>query len=152
MKLIGTVFGTILLGNALLLAAQDRAAVQVGDASSPRAGGPIAFIVKLNEPLPKGAHFDFRISPVTADEEVALGSGEAIDTNRQEFRVAGSLPDGALPGEWHISVMWLFLPGSGWTHTQIAANDLRFKVEGKPYLIPSKAEVSIVPTEKGNPK
>jgi hypothetical protein len=38
---------------------------------------------------------------------------------------------------------WLFLPGTGWTHNNIATNDLRFHVEGKPYPIPSKAEVSI---------
>lgn len=149
MKNLGAIFGAFLLTSALMLAAQERAAVQVGDTNPPRAGGPIAFIVKLNEPLPKDAHFDFRISPVAADEEVPLGSGEPIDTNRQEFRVAGTLPEGALPGEWHISVIWLFLPGSGWTHNQIAANDLRFKVEGKPYAIPSKADVSIVPPGKG---
>jgi hypothetical protein len=77
-----------------------------------------------------------------------MGSGEPIDADRKEFRVAGTLPDGALPGEWHISVIWLFLPGSGWTHNEIAANDLRFKVEGKPYPIPSKAEVSIARERK----
>ena len=152
MKILRTVLVTVLLCAAPMLAAQDRAAVQVGDNSAPRAGGPIAFIVKLNEPLPKGAHFDFRISPLAADEEVQLGSGEPIDADRKEFRVAGTLPEGALPGEWHISVIWLFLPGSGWTHNQIATNDLKFKVEGKPYPIPSKAEVSIAPVGKGSPK
>ena len=106
-------------------------------------GSPIVFHVKLNEPLPKGAHFDFRISPVSGDEEIALGSGEAVDASQRVFRVSGTLPEGALPGDWHITVIWLFLPGSGWTHTTIAPNDLKFEVEGKPYPIPTKAEVTV---------
>jgi len=152
MRIVGAVLGVVLLATTLTVAAQDRAAVQVGDTGSPKAGGPIAFTVKLNEPLPPGARFDFRVSPVAADEEIALAPGEPIDAKHQEFRVTGTLPEGALPGEWHISVIWLFLPGSGWTHNQIAANDLRFKVEGKPYPIPSKADVTLAPGEKGNSK
>ena len=69
--------------------------------------------------------------------------GKAVDDKQTEFRVAGTLPEGALPGDWHISVIWLFLPGSGWTSNQISPNDLRFKVEGKPYAIPTKAEVTV---------
>jgi hypothetical protein len=152
MKIVGTILGGVLLATALTVAAQNRAAVQVSDTGSPRAGGPISFVVKLNEPLPLGAHFDFRISPVATDQEISLGAGEPIDAKRQEFRVTGTLPEGALPGDWHISVIWLFLPGSGWTHNQIAANDLRFQVQGKPYPIPSKADVTLVPAEKGTSK
>jgi len=122
---------------------QEKAAVQADTSGGFHPGGPIVFNLKLNEPLPKGARFDFRISPVSADEEVPLGSGEAINNERTEFRVTGTLPEGALPGDWHISVIWLFLPGSGWTHNQIVPNDLRFKVEGKPYLIPTTAQVTV---------
>jgi hypothetical protein len=57
--------------------------------------------------------------------------------------VSGTLPEGALPGDWQINVIYLFLPGSGWTHTTIAPNDLKFVVEGKPYSIPTKAEVTL---------
>lgn len=123
--------------------AQDKAAVQTTGSSPFHSGGPIVFNLKLNEPLPKGARFDFRICPVSADEEVPLGPGEPINNERTEFRIAGTLPDGALPGDWHISVIWLFLPGSGWTHNQIVPNDLRFKVEGKPYSIPTTAQVTV---------
>jgi hypothetical protein len=66
-----------------------------------------------------------------------------VDGNETEFRVTGKLPEGALPGDWHISVIWLFLPGAGWTHNQISPNDLRFRVEGKPYAIPTKAQVAV---------
>jgi hypothetical protein len=133
----------ILLSAVGLSSAQDKAAVQTQASGPFHPGGPIVFNVKLNEPLPKGSHFDFRISPVSVDEEIGLGSGEAVGGTQTDFRIAGTLPEGALPGEWHISVIWLFLPGSGWTHNQIAPNDLRFKVEGKPYSIPTKAEVTV---------
>ena len=125
-----------------MLFAQDRAAVQVDKVGSFKAGGPVAFDITLNEPLPKGAHFDFRISPVAADEEVPLGSVQAVGDSQKKFHVAGTLPDGALPGEWHVSVIWLLLPGAGWTYNVIATNNLRFQVEGKPYPIPTKGEVT----------
>ncbi len=140
----------LLFGAAILPLAQDKAAVQMEKSGSLKAGGPIVFNVKLNQPLPKGAHFDFRISPVSTDEEIPLGSGEPIDATQEHFRIAGKLPEGAVPGQWHISVIWLFLPGSGWTHTQIAPNDLRFQVEGKSYPLPSKAEVTLVPEGTGS--
>lgn len=123
--------------------AQDKAAVQAQPSGPFHPGNPIVFTLKLNEPLPKGAHFDLRISPISANQEINLGSGQAVDDKQTEFRVAGTLPEGALPGDWHISVIWLFLPGSGWTSNQITPNDLRFKVEGKPYPIPTKAEVAV---------
>jgi hypothetical protein len=128
---------------AVSWAQDNKAAVEMEKSGSFKPGGPIVFQVKLNEPLPKGAHFDFRISPVSADEEVALGSGEAVDASQRAFRISGKLPEGALPGVWHIKVIYLFLPGSGWTHTTIVPNDLRFEVEGKPYPIPTKAEVTV---------
>ncbi len=144
MRLGTTLIAVILVAaNVVASSAQEKASVQTDKPGPFKAGGPISFNVKLNEPLPNGAHFDFRISPVSADEEVPLGSGEPVDTSRRVFRVSAALPEGALPGEWHISVIWLFLPGSGWTHNTIAPNDLRFQVEGKPYPIPTKAEVTV---------
>jgi hypothetical protein len=133
----------ILLSAVSLSFSQDKAAVQTQASGPFHPGSPIVFSLKLNEPLPKGAHFDLRISPASANQEISLGSGQAVDEKQTEFRVAGTLPEGALPGDWHISVIWLFLPGSGWTSNQIAPNDLRFKVEGKPYPIPTKAEVTV---------
>jgi hypothetical protein len=133
----------LLLAAVIVPSAQDKAAVQMDKPGPFKPGGPIVFHVKLNEPLPKGAHFDFRISPVSGDEEIPLGSGEAVDASQRVFRVSSTLPEGALPGEWHITVIYLFLPGSGWTHNTIAPNDLKFEVEGKPYPIPTKAEVTV---------
>jgi hypothetical protein len=142
LRLMITIFAVIVIA-AMASYGQERAAVQMEKSDPIRAGGSITLKVKLNEPLPKGARFDLRISPVNADEEINLGGGETVDDSQTDFRVSGKLPDGALPGEWHISVIYFFLPGAGWTHSTIANNDLRFHVEGKPYAIPTKAEVSI---------
>ena len=134
---------SLVVATAAIPWAQDKAVVGMEKSGPFKPGKPIVFQVKLNEPLPKGAHFDFRISPVSADEEIALGSGEPVDPSQKVFRVSGILPEGALPGDWHISVIWLFLPGSGWTHTTIAPTALKFEVEGKPYPIPTRAEVTV---------
>jgi hypothetical protein len=144
MSVRAAIFATALVvATAAIPWAQDKAVVGMEKSGPFKPGNPIVFQVKLNDPLPKGAHFDFRISPVSADEEIALGSGEPVDASQKVFRVSGTLPEGALPGEWHINVIYLFLPGSGWTHTTIAPNDLKFEVEGKPYPIPTKAEVTV---------
>ena len=107
------------------------------------AGDSVAFEVKLNAPLPKGAYFVMRISPVSADQQVQLNSGEPLDENRTKFRITGKLPEGAVPGKWHISVMYLFLSGTSWTNNTIRPNDLTFEVEGNQFTIPTTAEVSI---------
>ncbi len=138
-------FLVIVLAVVVVSSAQNRAAVQIEKTGPLHGGDPIAFHVKLNEPLPKGASFDFRISPISADEQISLGSAEAINGSDTEFRVAGKLPEGVLPGQWHIAVIYLHLAGAGWTNNTIAPNDLRFEVEGKPYAIPTKAEVTLTP-------
>ena len=144
MRFKTAVFAVALVAASVTLSSgQEKASVQIDKSGPFKAGGPISFNVKLNEPLPNGAHFDFRISPVSADEEVPMGSGVPVDALHKVFRVSGTLPEGALPGEWHISVIWLFLPGSGWTHNTIAPNDLKFQVEGKPYPRPTKADVTV---------
>jgi len=143
MKLKAAVGIAVLFVVSVIVAAQNNAGVQMEKPGPLHAGGPIAFVVKLNEPLPKGARFDFRISPVSADEEIALGSGAPIAGSNREFRVSGVLPESAVPGEWHIKVIWLFLPGAGWTNNTISPNDLRFNVEGKAYPIPTKADVTL---------
>lgn len=128
--------------------AQDKAALKMEHAAAVKADGPIVLNIKLNAPLPPEARFDLRISPIATDEEVALGMGEAIDATRQTFRLKGTVPKGALPGEWHVSVIYLFLPGSSWTHTTIAPNDLKFQVEGTPYSLPTKADITLANGEK----
>ena len=47
-----------------------------------------------------------------------------------------------------MSVIYLFLPGSSWTHTTIAPNNLKFRVEGTPYSLPTKADITLANGEK----
>jgi len=106
-------------------------------------GDEIAFRVRLNEPLPPGAYFSVRLSPVSFNSEYAIGSGEPIDADRKEFLVKSKLPDGAFGGEWHIAVIYLFLAGTSWTSNTINFNDVHFKVEGKKYDVPTSAMVKL---------
>ena len=138
------VLASLFLAAAFAQAAQDKAAVQMDKSGPFHPGDPIAFTLKLNEPMPKGAHMDLRIAPVSGgDQEIDLGAGEAIDATHTEFLVKGNIPDGALPGDWHIGVIYLFLSGSGWTHNTILPNDVKFQVQAKPYAIPTKADVTV---------
>src|SRR5277367_2391202 len=90
----------------IVSSAQNRGVVQMEKVGPFHPGDPIVFNIKLDEPLPKGAHFDFRISPVAADEEIPLGSGESVNGSDKEFRISSKLPEAAFPGEWHISVIY----------------------------------------------
>jgi hypothetical protein len=128
---------------AAVSSAQDRATVQMDKASAVQAGGPIALNVKLNEPLPAGAYFQIRISPVAADQQINLNSGEPTDATRTTFRVTGNIPEAAVPGKWHISTIYLFLAGTSWTNNTIRPNDFTFDVAGKSFPIPTSADVSL---------
>jgi hypothetical protein len=139
----GIALAALVFTAAIAPAGQDKGAVQMDKTGPFHPGGSIAFNVKLNEPMPKGAHLDVRIAPISDEqEEVDLGGGRAVDTPQTEFRVTGTVPEGALPGDWHISVIYLLRPGSPWDAT-IAPNDLKFRVEGRRYPIPTKADVTL---------
>jgi hypothetical protein len=107
-------------------------------------GDEVVLKITLNEPLPKEARFDIRLSPVEASQQITGSSGEPLNDKRTEFKVKVKLPDEVIPGEWHIAVIYLFLPGSSWTTNTIQANDLRFVVEGRKFELPTKATAIIV--------
>jgi hypothetical protein len=108
-------------------------------------GSDLTFKIELNEPLPEGARFDVRLSPVGVDQEIPVSSGEPANKERTEFILKTKLPEKAAPGEWHIKVVWLFLPGASWTSNTLATNaDFRFVVEGPKIEIPTKATATLV--------
>ncbi|MGA7157870.1 MAG: hypothetical protein WBY53_13530 [Acidobacteriaceae bacterium] len=110
-----------------------------------RGGSDLVFRMKLNEALPEGARFDVRLSPVGVDQEIAVQSGEPANKERTEFILKTKLPERAVPGEWHIKVVWLFLPGASWTNNTLTTNaDFRFLVEGPKFEVPTKATVTLV--------
>ena len=137
-------FLTLVLLCGAVAVGQERAAVQMeGPNTHFHPGDPIALQVKLNQPLPEGGYFHIRISPTKADQEVTLQSGNPEDASRTLFVVRGSLPKEAVPGEWHIKVIYLFLQGTSWTSNTIQPNPLKFVVDGKEFAIPTTAQIGI---------
>ena len=108
-------------------------------------GSDVIFRMKLDHPLPKGAHLDVRLSPVSIRQEFPSLSTEAANPERTEFIVKAKLPEDAVTGPWHIGVVWLFLEGSSTTYNQIATNDLQFVVDGKKVDLPTRGTVSLEP-------
>jgi hypothetical protein len=108
-------------------------------------GDEVVFKMMLNEPLPEGAYFNVRLSPAATDQELPVGSGEPINKGRTEFLLKAKLPEKVVPGEWHIKVVWLFLPGTSWTNNALATNpDFKFFVDGPKIEIPTKATATLV--------
>lgn len=109
-----------------------------------RPGSDLIFKMKLNEALPEGAHFDVRLSPAGLDQEIPVSSGEPTNKERTEFTLKTKLPLSAVPGEWHIKVVWLFLSGTSWTSNTLTTNaDFKFVVEGPKIEIPTKATATL---------
>ena len=99
----------------------------------------------LNQPLPDGANFSVRLSPSTTDQELPVGSGDPINKDRTEFLLKAKLPQKLVPGEWHIKVVWLFLPGTSWTSSTLSTNpDFKFFVDGPKIDIPTQATATLV--------
>jgi hypothetical protein len=110
-----------------------------------RAGSDLVFKMKLNQPLPEGARFEVRLSPTEVDQEISVPSGEPTNKERTEFLLKTKLPEKAVPGQWHIKTVWLFLGGTAWTNNTLATNpDFRFIVEGPKFEIPTKATATLV--------
>jgi hypothetical protein len=144
-----TILGLLLVCGIPILTCgqiQTAASTQVDAAGEHlRGGGDLVFRMKLNEALPEGARFDVRLSPVGVDQEIAVQSGEPANKERTEFILRTKLPERAVPGEWHIKVVWLFLPGASWTNNTLASNaDFRFVVEGPKVEVPTKATATLV--------
>ena len=108
-------------------------------------GDEVVFKMVLNEPLPEGANFSVRLSPTGTDQELAVGSSEPTQRDRTEFLLRTKLPERVVPGEWHIKVVWLFLPGTSWTTSTLTTNaDFRFFVDGPKVDFPTKATATLV--------
>jgi len=121
------------------------ASAQVEVPAHIRGGSDLIFKIKLNEAIPEEARFDVRLSPVTADQEITVSSGDPANRERTEFFLKARLPEKAVPGEWHIKIVYLFLAGTSWTNNTLATNpDFRFVVEGPKVEIPTKATASLV--------
>ena len=134
----------MLVGPATTQEPNKAAAQLTTDAPHFHGGDEVSFVMKLNEPLPEGARFDVRLSPVSVNQEMTASSQEPSDKDRKEFLLKFKLPDHARGGEWHISTVYLFLPNVSWTGSTIATNEMKFVVDGPNGPLPSNGAATIV--------
>jgi hypothetical protein len=106
-------------------------------------GDNVAFKMKLNEPLPQGAHVDVRFSPTNVGQQFPASCDEPKDKDRKELLCNLKLADKARGGEWRIAVVYFFLPNVSWTNSTIAT-DLKFHVDGPDGPLPTSATAEIV--------
>lgn len=150
MRLVCFVFGLLLLSTVFTLTAEQSEPSHSGHVEIPEdgplhGGSDLIFTITLNEPLPEGARFDVRLSPISTDQEISVSSGEPTNKKRTEFILKTRLPEKAVAGEWHIKVVWLFLAGTSWTNNTLATNaDFRLTVAGPKVDIPTKATATLV--------
>ena len=106
-------------------------------------GDDVVFKMKLNEPLPQGAHIDVRFSPTNVGQQFPASCEEPKDKDRKELLCNLKLADNARGGEWRIFVVYFFLPNVSWTNSTIAT-DLKFHVDGPDGPLPTSATAEIV--------
>ncbi len=73
---------------------------------------------------------------------IAFPTGEPDNASRTAFTAKGKLPENAVPGTWAVRNVWLFLPGSVQGQS-LGHNNATFRVKGKEFPIPSKAEITV---------
>jgi hypothetical protein len=71
-------------------------------------GDDVVFKMKLNEPLPQGAHIDVRFSPINVGQQFPASCNEPKDKDRKELLCNLKLADNARGGEWRIFVVLFF--------------------------------------------
>jgi hypothetical protein len=132
------IVGLILAAVSALQAQQTKLEVP----TSIEAGGPISLHLNFDKPLPDGATVSIEVSPQTTTQWIAISTGEAENTERPSFTLKGKLPETAVPGDWTVRNVWLFLPGSVQGQA-LGHNNTTFRVKAKDFPIPTKAEITV---------
>jgi hypothetical protein len=110
--------------------------------SSIEAGGPISLHLNFDKALPDGATVRVEVSPQATTQWIAISTGEADNAERTSFTLKGRLPEAAVPGDWTVRNVWLFLPGSVQGQA-LGHNNGAFRVKAKDFPIPTKAEITV---------
>jgi hypothetical protein len=72
-----------------------------------------------------------------------LQSSTPDNLDRTKVTLKTNLPTPVVPGKWRLEDVFINLPGSNiWQ--PLEHNPLKFEVQGKPFPIPSKADVILV--------
>lgn len=141
-RAISTLVALAVILVALAVHGQEKAAVTASGTGQFEAGGAITLHMKLDRALPEGANVRIEVSPRSVNQWIALFPGEPENPSRTTFKITGKLPDNAVPGEWTVRNVWLFLPGS--TQGQsLSHNQTAFEVKGRPFPIPTGAEITV---------
>jgi len=124
--------------------AQQSAGVQMAQSASDIVSGKsLVLEITLNEPLPTDSSIIARVRPDSASQQVIqLQSSSPDDPSRKKFTIKTVMPSPVTPGKWHLESVFVTLPGSIQWQT-LEHNPLTFEVQGKPFDIPSKAEVTL---------
>lgn len=106
-------------------------------------GKSLVLEITLNEPLPNESSVIARVRPDGASQQIIqLQSSAPEDSSRKKFTLKTVMPTPVTPGKWHLESVFVTLPGSiQWQN--LDHNPLTFEVQGKPFEIPSKAEVTL---------
>jgi hypothetical protein len=129
---------------AIAIHAQQSAGVQMAQPGVDIASGkPLVLEITLDKPLPADSPVIARVRPEgAAQQTIQSQSSTPDDAGRKKFTLKTVLPTPVVPGTWIVENIFIILPGS--TNWQaLDHNPLTFEVQGKPFEIPSKADVTL---------
>ena len=143
MLVVSSLLAVLLLTAVAVIRAQQSAAVQMAPSSEGVAGGKaLTLVVRLDKPLPPDQTVIARVSAEAVSQTIQLSSTTPDDSTRTKFTLKTVLPAPIVPGKWILQSVFITLPGStSWQG--IEHNPLTFDVQGQPFPIPSKAEVTV---------
>lgn len=105
-------------------------------------GKPLVLDVTLDKTLPADSSVIARVRPESSQQTIQLQSSEPGDSSRRKFTLKTVMPTPVTPGKWIVESVFITLPGSvNWQ--ALDHNPLTFEVQGKPFEIPSKADVTL---------
>lgn len=141
LSVVSFITGLVLIGAPAGHAQQ--ASVQMAKEGADVAGGQVLRLnVKLDKPLPPETSVIARVRPQGVSQLIVLSSMTPDNAARTEVIVSATLPNVLVPGEWQLQDVFIVLPETNiWQ--SVGHNELTFEVAGKPFAIPTKADVSV---------
>jgi hypothetical protein len=133
----------LIFAAVITIRAQQSAAVQmVPSGSAVESGKPLVLEIKLDKPLPADTSVIARVRPEDVSQLIVLSSSTPDDPSRTKITLKTILPTPVVPGKWKLEDVFIDLPGSN-NWQPLEHNVLKFDVQGKPFPIPSRADVTL---------
>lgn len=133
----------LIFAAVISIRAQQSAGVQmVPSGSNIESGKPLILEIKLDKPLPADTSVIARVRPEDVSQLIVLQSSTPDDPTRTKITLKTVLPTPTVPGKWKLEDVFIALPGSNiWQ--PLEHNMVNFDVRGKPFPIPSRADVTL---------